>query len=295
MIPMMASVTAAVENPVTPTQRKPHASKVIESENIFQLMQQQALPELIHSMTQEKNIKRLLITSTAGDIHDHRANPYLVKAYEETNEEGVRCKLLQSMGQFHDPALFTWFVRRLKNPSIGIQCFAIWALGELRTPKAVEPLRRKLRSSNRNVQMTAIDALGKTGKNAELASELGTFLADDDAQIRFIVAQALRGTAGVDMAPEIMKRLMDEPSLDVQEALAGTLGHVGGMIAAEHFIELLKNPPTQATEHWAELGLAAGDADIVIPVLTPLLNSGDLSVRLSATRLLKGFGKNVEP
>jgi len=262
---------------------------------IFQLMQQQALPDLIRSISDEKKKAHLRITGTMGDYHDYRATPYLLEAYKETKEEGVRCKLLQSMGQLHDPALYAWFVNRLKDPSIGIQCFAIWALGELRTPKAVEPLRHKLWSANLNVQMITIDALGKTGKDADVASELETFLNDDDVQLRFIAAQALRGTAGVDMAPDLMKHLMNEPSLDVQETLAGTLGHVGGAVSTEHFIELLKNPPAQATEHWAEIGLAAGDPDIVIPAVTPLLDSSDMRLRISAARILRGFGRNVEP
>jgi len=267
----------------------------VEESGILQVMRKQALPDLIHSIADKKKIPHLRVLNTEGDVHDFRAEPYLLQAYKETTEEGVQCKLLEALGKLHDPALFGWFVQRLNDPSIGIQCFAIWALGELRKSRAIAPLRKKLWSQNRFVQMTAIDAMGKTGQNSEVASELCLFLHDDEVQIRFLAAKALHGTAGIDDAPELMDTLMQEPSLDVQEALAETLGHSGGIVAAGHFIELLKNPPTPATEHWAEVGLAAGQPDIISPLLKPLVESGDFRLRLSAERVLKGFDRKMTP
>ena len=265
-----------------------------ETDTFVETLQKQALPELIHSLSDQKKVKKLRVVRIEGDVDDLRATPYLIQAYEEATLEGIRCKLLQSIGRLHDPALFGWLVLRLKDPSIGIQCFAIWALGELRTPRARNPLLRKLWSANPFLQMTAIDALGKTGRDRELASWLDPFLQDNDVQIRFLTAKALTGVAGPDAVPELLDRLRQEPSLDVQEALAGTIGQIGGSVAAGHFIELLKNPLSQATEHWAGVGLASAKASIVVPALAPLVDGSDFRVKVSALRILSDLDVSGE-
>jgi len=271
------------------------AAAAERAEGIMETLQKQALPDLINSLTDKKPGRRLRLVRVTGDLHDHRAAQYLLRAYEETEEEGVRCKLLESMGKLHDPTLLSWYFRRLKDPSIGIRCFAIWALGELGTSQAIDPLRRMLWSKNPFVRMTTINALGKTGQNPPLAFELEVLLRDEDVQIRFLTAKALRGLAGPDSAPELIDRLLQEADPDVQEALARTAGTTGGGVAAGHFIELLKNSPSQDTEHWAEAGLAAGPRDIVIPALTPLLKTGDFRLRLSASRVLAELERNNQP
>lgn len=258
----------------------------VPSDNIAQKLQEQALPELIHSITETKPVRRLRVIHIAGDIHDHRASPFLVRAYEESTDEGIRCKLLESLGKLHDPALFGWYVQRLEDPSIGIQCFTIWALGELKIPQSVAPLLKKLWNPNRYVQMTVIDALGKTGRDLDVASQLGVFLHDDDVQVRYLAAKALAGVAGPDAVPELLERLMQEHSVDVQEALAKTLGRVGGSVAAWHFIELLKNPESQDKEHWAEVGLQAGEPAVVIPEIAPLVEGSDFRLKVAAARIL---------
>jgi len=287
MISLMGWLPAASESlaaaPVHADSR-PHLP--IPTENIAAKLQERALPELIRSLTEPKQAKRLRLVRVIGDIHDHRASPYLVQAYEESASEGIRCKLLESLGKLHDPALFGWYLKRLDDPSIGIQCFAIWALGELRITQSIEPLRQKIWSPNRYVRMTAIDALGKTGPDPNTASRLIIFLGDADVQIRFLAAKALSGTAALDAVPELMRRLHQEPSLDVQEVLAQAAGHVGGSVAAGHFIELLKNPLSRATDHWAEVGLKAVDPALVIPVIAPYLTGDDFRLKLSASNIL---------
>jgi HEAT repeat protein len=269
-----------------PEHRQVPPSPSRESEGILQTLKQQALPDLISSLTEKKSTKRLRITRIAGDAKDHEATGYLVEAYDQTNDEGVRCKILESIGKFHDHRQLEWLSGHLDDPLISIQCFTIWALGELRDPRAPYVLRRKLWSSNRFVQMTAIDALGKSGKNGAVASELGIFLRDDDVQVRYIAAKALLGTAGPEVVPELAERLTLEPSVDVQEVLAKGLGTIGGSVGVGHLIELLKSPPSQATEHWAEVGLEAADPHILFAALRPLLEGNDFRLKVSAQRIL---------
>ncbi len=273
--------------------RLPSSSR--ETDDIIQTLQEHALPDLIQSLTEKKNAKRLRVVRMVGDDSDLRARPYLIQAYEESAHVGVRCKILESIGKLHDPTLRAWLLERLKDPSINIQCFAIWALGELKDPRTKGPLLKKLWSPNAFVQMTAIDALGKTGRDADVAAVLEVFLKDDEAQIRFLAAKALKGAAGADAFPALMQHLAQERSLEVQEALAETMGHVGGSVSAGHFIELLKNSPSQDTEHWAEVGLLAGPRDIIIPAVTPLLAADDFRLRLSASRILAELERNVQP
>lgn len=266
---------------------------VKEESDIVETLQQHALPDLIHSITEKKSEKHLRLMQTVGDVRDHRANVFLLQAYRDAPNDGVRCKILESLGKLHDPSLFSWFVQRLNDHSIAVQCFSIWALGELKTPEAVKPLHRKLWNSNAYIQMTAINALGKTGRNQDLTAELLTFLNDDDVQIRFLTAKALEGTAERDAVPELFERLADEPSLDVQEALATTLGRVGGSVAVGHFVEVLKNSNSQAKQHWAEAGLAASDPRLVIPEIAPALSGNDFRLKVSAARILRALEANV--
>jgi HEAT repeat protein len=257
-----------------------------ENDSIIQSMQQQALPDLIQSLTEKKKTRHLRVLRVSGDVEDQRASQYLTNAYEETTSEGVRCKLLESIGRLRDPSLIDWLAKRLKDSHISIQCFAIWALGELKSPQAAGFVRQKLWDPNRYIQMTAIDALGKSGKDQAIAAELGTFLRDEDVQVRYLAAKALIGVAGEDSAPELAQRLTEEPSLDVREALASALGRTGGTVGVGRLIELLKYPSSQATEHDAELGLQEADRDILMAALKPLLEGSDFRLKVSAARIL---------
>jgi HEAT repeat protein len=266
-----------------------YGDRIAVSDNFVDSLQQEALPDLVASLTDRGTKKRLRIVRIAGVAQTASAREWLLRAYDETEAEGIRCKLLESLGHLHDPALLGWYAQRLEDPRIGIQCFAIWALGELRAPVAASVLSHKLWSPSRYVQMTALDALGKTGKNPATTEMIENFLREDDVQFRFIAAKALRGTAGEDAAPGLIARLMREPSLDVQDELAQTIGKIGGRTAVSHWIELLKNSPSAATEHWAILGLEASDPALVIPALAPLFEGDDISARISASRILDGL------
>lgn len=263
---------------------RPPASR--DSEGILQTLQREALPDLINTITEKKPHAKLRVTRIVGDAHDHEASTYLAQAYEQTTSEGIRCKILESIGKFHDRAQVDWLIQRLDDPHISIQCFAIWALGEIRDGRASDALLRKLWSSNRYVQMTAIDALGKMGKNSGVAVEIGVFLRDDDVEIRYLAAKALFHVAGRDMVGELLDRLERETSVDVQEALARTIGHVGDISGAQRLIELLKNTPSQATEHLAEVGLRAVQPEILIPALAPLIEGSDFRLKVSAAHVL---------
>jgi HEAT repeat protein len=284
-----SSLQAGAPQAASPAHAKPASASAKESEDFLQSLQRKALPGLIQSITEKKTTKRLRVTEMVGDVQGSEASPYLLQSYNETTDEGVRCTLLESMGKFHDPALLGWFIQRLGDPSIKIQSFAIWALGELRLPQAVEPLRKKLWSPNRFVQMTAIDALGKTGRNRQVAAEVAVFIDHDDVQVRYLAAKALGGLSGPDGIPALFARLDAEPSLEVQEVLAQAIGHIGGPVAIGHLIELLKYPPSPATEHWAEVGLVSADPVAVRAALRPLADGNDFSLKIIATRLLKQF------
>ena len=283
----VSSPVASVPIVSRPTPTDPSSTTPSDSDDILQSLQQEALPGLIQSLTEKKTTRRFRVTQMTGDLQGHQASPYLLQSYKEAPNDGVRCKLLESMGKFHDPALLGWYLQRLKDPSVRIQCFAIWALGELRTSRAVEPLRKKLWSPDRFVQMTAIDALGKVGRNFDVATELAVFLTHDDVQVRYLAAKALAGAGGPDVVPTLFLRLDAEPSLDVQEILAQSIGRIGGPVATGHLIELLKNPTSQATEHWAEVGLESTDAGDAIAALQPLLEGSDFRLKVSAARLVK--------
>jgi HEAT repeat protein len=255
--------------------------------DIIQSLNQQALPDLIHSITEKTPHLRLISNPFLGDVQDpHEVSTYLVRAYKQTTEEGVRCKILESIGRFHDRAELEWLIERLDDPHVNIQCFAIWALGELRDMRASDALMQKLWNANRYVQMTAIDALGKMGKSRVVATEIGVFLRDDDVQVRYLAAKALFNVAGPEMVDELLDRLEHESSIDVQDVLAKAIGHSGEQKGAHRLSELLKSTSSQAMEHWAEVGLRAVRPGILVPILAPLLEGNDFRIKISAARIL---------
>lgn len=257
------------------------------SENIAGLLQEQALPDLIRSITEKTKARRFRLVRISGAVQDHSASQYLVQAYEESKEEGIRCKLLESMGKLRDPSLMPWLTRRLDDPSVGIQCFSIWALGELKSRQVGQLLRRKLRHPDRYIQMTAIDALGKSGPDSTLTIEVQPFLHDPDVQVRYLAAKALAGLAGESAAPDLARTLLEESSVDVQEELAKTLGRTGGAVGVGYLIELLKYASSPATEHLAEIGLAVADPEKLATALKPLLEGKDFRLKIAAARILK--------
>jgi HEAT repeat protein len=288
MISLPRFLTAAPEKPSLPI-AQPHLKPSVSTgdDNITETLQKEALPQLMQSLTDQKKAAHLRVRRIAGDVHDHEATLYLFQAYEQTEATGIRCKILESIGKFHDPEAFKWLTRRLEDPDVGIQCFVIWAMGELKDPRSAAILQPKLWSPNRYVQMTTIDALGKVGRNWNVASELETFLTEDDVQLRYLAAKALVATAGPDAVPLLAERLMQEPSLEVQEALARAIGHAGDSVGVGRLIELLKNSPSQATEHWAETGLKAAEASVLVPALAPMLNGEDFRLKVAAARILR--------
>lgn len=258
-------------------------------------LQREALPDLIRSIGVAQKKPRLRLRATQGGLQDRRAVPYLRVAYDQTDNEGVRCKLIQSLGNLRDPSLFNWYVRRLQDHSVAIRCFAAWALGELHTPRAAGPLRALIWSPERFVQMTAIDALGKTGPDPDVASELEPFLDHQDVQVRYLAAQALGGVGGPELTFILARKLTQETSIDVQEMIAISMGRAGGGVAVGRFIELLKNPPTQATEHWVEVGLRACPRESTTPALMALLDHSDARVRMEARRLIDHLEAESDP
>lgn len=286
---------AAADQSALPSKTPPAA---IVDDNFIRELQDEALLQLISGITAHKPQRRLRVIETVGDAKDHRAVEDLEHAYSVTTFDGVRCKLIESIGQLHDRAALGWLTQRLSDGSLSVQCFAAWAIGELHTAKAVPALLRSLRTPEVELRWTVLDALGKTGRNSLVAEALEPFLSDADVQTRFMAAQAMGGVAGPEETSVLLARLPQESSLDVQDALAAALGRSGGAVAVEHWIEVLKYAPTPTTEHWAEAGLAAAPSDLTRPALQALAMGNDARLKLIALRLLherSESSRRVEP
>jgi HEAT repeat protein len=260
--------------------------EILPHDNFLQSLQQEALPDLLLSILGKKPPSRFRVTAMINSVQGREACNYLVKAYDQTQDIGVRCKILESIGKFHDRTRLEWLTQKLEDSHLSIQCFALWAIGELRDPRAADVLRHRLHSPHNQVRMVALDGLGKQSKNTSIAHDLCSLLQDPDVGIRYLAAKALLQTAGPDHAPMIAEALLGERSADVQGALARSLGRSGDTRGTLLLIELLKNAPSQAMEHWAVIGLQAARPGVLIPQLAPLLEGKDFPLKLSASHIL---------
>ena len=156
-----------------------------DGDNIALTLQEQALPDLIRGMTEKKTCQK-----AARPTHFRRRSRSF--APPGTCSKLIRKRMRKAFAADCWNPSESSVIRRFSDGSrnrrrvvhVAIQCFVLWAIGELRISRAAGLLQKKMWSPNHFVQMSAIDALGKTGKNPAVASELGTFLRDDDAQIR---------------------------------------------------------------------------------------------------------------
>src|SRR5665213_2408731 len=92
-----------------------------EEESIIQTLNNESLPALISALTDKGKTRHFRLIHVLGDVQDLSTGRYLMQAYEDTDSEGIRCKILESMGKLHDPTLLSWFNQRVNDPLISIQ------------------------------------------------------------------------------------------------------------------------------------------------------------------------------
>jgi HEAT repeat protein len=262
---------------------------------LIRALNDNVLSELVTNLSPGAPQRQLQVTSVQGDVQDRRAAGFLLDAYAKTQEPGVRCKLLESIGRLRDETHLAWLEERVeKEQHLAVRCFATWAIGELRTPKSRTSLRRALYSGRPELETIALDALGKTGRDPALASEIARHLDSPDVQRRFVAAKAMAGAGNGDWVSTLIERISRENSVQVQENLAVAIGRIGGESADYYLMELLKNPPTPVMEHLAEIGLVAGDRKRVWQLLAPHRESPDLRLRISVSRIIAALGSVPE-
>jgi HEAT repeat protein len=243
-----------------------------------------ALPFLIESLTDADLTRRAGVLDALGEIRDRRATPYLLKAYRATDSLLVRCKALEAAGKMVDATLFDWFVDRAEDPNVGLRSFALWSLGELRDARAVPLLLKKLDEERGYPLVTAIDALGKCGSH-DLAFRMMDYLKYEDIHIRYVAAKALENVGDPRIAGLLFDAMERETESEVQEALARTLGKVGGREGVDRLVGLLKSSTSPLDQQLAEVGLSAAGPEAVYPLME-MAKEGDLTARIAACDIL---------
>ncbi len=261
----------------TPAQRE-------EARRNLEMLGADALPTLAKMLLDKDVNRRERLIQIIGETHDPRASVYLLKAYEQNPSPAVRTKILESLGKMRDISLASWFAEQFKSKDTSIRCYALWALGELHLQAWAPFLEKVAREDTGLVRVSAVDALGKCGTTNQVPLLL-EYLRYEDSELRYISAKSVGYLGSPRIVPVLSDLLLKETDIEVQEALAGALGRVGGEEGARHLVEILTKTESPIIEHLAELGLeASGKA--AVPLLLTLLHGHEQKFRIAAAKVL---------
>jgi len=229
-------------------------------------------------------VRRAGVAEALGGIRDRRAVGALLELYKTETVLPVRCKILEALGRIGDVSLIPFLGKEAFHQDLGLRSFAIWSLGELRDRKALPYIMEVLKTDSGYAVVAAIDAIGKLGA-PELAPRLVEYLKFDDVQTRYVAAMAIGELGNPQTAPPLFDLMRRESNIEVQEAMAQSLGKIGGREVIAGFMELLRADPSPTSQHLAEAGLEAAGVEAAF-ALIELLKEKDLKLKLSAAKVL---------
>lgn len=242
------------------------------------------LPQLAEALNSPDPVRRSHVIEVMGELRSRAALPYLMRSYRDDPLPPLRCKILEALGKIGDPSLFPLLVKEAKNEDIRIRSFAIWALGEMRSRKAVPTLLEVLQNDSGYPVITAIDALGKSG-TPEQSPILMEYLKFDDTQTRYVAALAIGEIGNPKSAKALFDMMRKEKDMEVQEALARSLGKLGGADVINGFLGIIRTSPSPHLQRLAEIGLETAGLEAVFSLLE-LLKERDLKLKIAAARIL---------
>ncbi|OGS02308.1 MAG: hypothetical protein A3G41_02355 [Elusimicrobia bacterium RIFCSPLOWO2_12_FULL_59_9] len=243
-----------------------------------------SVPYLMEALNDDDLSRQARVVEILGNLRDANARLPLILLYQREKSVLIRCKVLEALGKSRDEAVFDFVAARVKDANLRIRAFAVWAMGELRTPKAVPLLMEVIKSDAGPPVIAAIDALGKCG-GARQVPLLMEYLRHWDVQTRYVAALSLGELANRATVPALFEALEWETHIDVQEALAKSLGKIGGKEAISRFLEILKKGPYPFDQRVAAVGLRAAGTQAVFPLLE-LLERGSVEDKLQAAKIL---------
>ena len=168
---------------------------------------------------------------------------------------------------------------------------ALSALGASNDPSAIGILLNALRQGRRPASRVAAH-LDRSPQH--IADKLTRLLQDEDAVVRLWAATLLARYADVPGLEDQLAPLASDPDPRVRKAAVGSLGKIGGDIAPDVALRLLRDPVAFVRAHAARalgnLGLP-GHADSV----AALLGDSDWWVRRAAKDSLEMMGPEVWP
>lgn len=197
-----------------------------------------------------------------------------------------RARAAYALGSLHDTAAVPDLSRLLSDRRTDVRVAAVQALGRIGDARATRPLIDSLSSARPTPSLLVAQALCQIGRPA--VPDLIAALRHDDALVRLTALDALRLLGAADAGAQVAQLLDDDPSPQVREAAATTLGRIGTYTALRPLLAAaspLEPAPLRAAAAHAlgELGIAAAAQPLVA-----LLPSGDHQVsRAAATALLR--------
>lgn len=246
-----------------------------------------SVPGLIKILneTQDEGI-RLFVIETLGKIGDRRAAP-LIRPYLNLPPEKRRL-VISALGIIADPGTEPDLRRTLNNPmeDSDARVQAALGLGKIATPTSVAALVKALKDMDLKVRLATVAGLQRAGTKALPA--LSSAMRDPDANTRRLVAQALGGIRSRESVMLLAAALRDK-EIRVQRMAAVALGETGRPEAVPILIGALAardgGVMMAASDSLAQLGPLAQDA------LLKTLETPDETTAYYAARALSKIGK----
>jgi HEAT repeat protein len=168
-----------------------------------ELGDKRAVTPLIAALEDDDFSVRLEATRALGDIGDVRAIEPLVEVLNDKSEE-LRVRAVHALGSIGEPALVK-LVEALGSHYEDVKLEAVRCLGYLRYKAAIPRLIEALidKNGDRYWRVSVIYALGEIGEPA--VEPLIEVLKDEDNDVRYLAADALKDITGKDFGEDYEK------------------------------------------------------------------------------------------
>jgi HEAT repeat protein len=149
----------------------------------------------------------------------------------------VRAAALRAMAARRHPQAHRCLTEALRDSELSVRLAAIDALGELRDGQSCATLTGLLKDRTDRIRAETVAALDRAGAKATVLGAAG----DPSWQVRLRVARAVAGYPDRD-GTSVARRLLDDPSAEVQHCVALAVGHWPLAQAGPVLLEAMSKP-----------------------------------------------------
>ena len=255
---------------------------------------------LLHMLQSQDEDVRAKVAQALGQLGDARAVPPLVQALQDENHQ-IRTVVIEALGALGDTRAVEALIQPLQDSNPRIRRTAAYVLGKIRDVRAIDPLLRALQDpawASQSDQEIVIAALRKIG-DPQMVRPLIQILQGVNQKGGQWGAVCLLGTLGEPAVLPLLHVLQEADSdLTTRTGAIMALGQLGDARAVEPLIQALLTAESQRVRGVAVPALGQlGDVRAVEPLIQALLTAESRGDREAAVRALGQLGdpRAVEP